>query len=469
MIRIIIYFTFITLFLTSCMENIIQSTNTSWSWVVATKYATGLTDDQKVALTIARKKELRTIRKWDYMTLKNNPEQAISYYLDALEKLPNDTVIKRKIAHTYYILRDWKNAYKYYSWLPLIDLKDTDKNELFQSLLFDDTRSDTLAEMGRYELDSVTSDYYNAINICYTGIHNCIVNIESYSGTSTQIIAIQKIISKSTQISPDFQYRNFLVAAEFYQNSMYRVVDVMTNEILIKRPNYNEVKKLRGFALYELGKYTQSRDVLLNYIAENPKDLESIVKLGDIYVSLWDFITSSLYYNNAVTAWYPHKTEIERRLAYNYSALHDNAAMLKVLWYLIQETDVTEDDFAVAISLALYQWENIKAYAWAYAGMQKYKNSVLLMPLYLSVLRFNGRFTTTIEFVKSLPDELALNPLVQLEFAIALYETGDISQSLFIFKTISEQDPIADWSEEAKQYIQIIEAMQESSGSIKAK
>ena len=91
--------------------------------------------------------------------------------------------------------------------------------------------------------------------------------------------------------------------------------------------------------------------------------------------------------------------------------------------------------------------------------MQKYKNSVLLMPLYLSVLRFNGRFTTTIEFVKSLPDELALNPLVQLEFAIALYETGDIS----------EQDPIADWSEEAKQYIQIIEAMQESSGSIKAK
>jgi hypothetical protein len=29
--------------------------------------------------------------------------------------------------------------------------------------------------------------------------------------------------------------------------------------------------------------------------------------------------------------------------------------MLKVLGYLIQEPDVTEDDFAVAISLALYQ------------------------------------------------------------------------------------------------------------------
>ena len=87
------------------------------------------------------------------------------------------------------------------------------------------------------------------------------------------------------------------------------------------------------------------------------------------------------------------------------------------------------------------------------------------MPLYLSVLRFNGKFSTTIEYVNSLSDDLAINPLVQLEFAIALYESGDISQALLIFKTISEQDPIADWSEEAKQYIQIIQAMQEGSGS----
>ena len=88
-------------------------------------------------------------------------------------------------------------------------------------------------------------DYYTAVNICYTGIHNCIVNIQSYTGTANQITSLQKIITQSTQISPDFQYRNFLVAAEFYQYSMYRVVDVMTNEMLIKRPNYSEVKKLR--------------------------------------------------------------------------------------------------------------------------------------------------------------------------------------------------------------------------------
>lgn len=40
--------------------------------------------------------------------------------------------------------------------------------------------------------------------------------------------------------------------------------------------------------------------------------------------------------------------------------------MQKVLAYLLQESDVTEDDYAVAVSLAFEQGENIRAYAWAH-------------------------------------------------------------------------------------------------------
>lgn len=434
--------------------------HSSWALSGTGKYSTWLTEDQKVTFAIDRKKELRTIRKGDYMTLKNNPDQAIAYYLHALEKLPNDIVIKRKIAHSYYIVRDWKNAYLQYSWVPIAELKENDKNELFQSLLFDESRLDRIGELARYELDDVTRDYYKIVDTCYSGIHNCIVSIEAYTGSSSQVQSLQKIIEKSTQISPDYHYRNFLVAAEFYQYSMYRVTDILTAEIISKRPNYTEVRKLRGFSLYELGKYTQARDMLLLYIEENPKDLESIVKLGEIYASLWDFATSSLYLNNAVTAWYRHKTEIERRLAYNYSALGDNVSMLKVLSYLIQETDATEDDFAVAISLALHQWENTRAYAWAYTAMDRYKNSVILMPLYLSALRINWKFTDTVTYVEKLPDDIAMNPLVQLEYAIALHEIGDNAKALPIFTTISQVDTTSDWSIEAADYIKIIQTAQ---------
>lgn len=70
--------------------------------------------------------------------------------------------------------------------------------------------------------------------------------------------------------------------------------------------------------------------------------------------------------------------------------------------------------------------------------MQKYKNSIILTPLYLSALRLNSKYANTIEFVSTLSDEEASNPLVQLEYAIALYESGDSDQALTLFRTITE-------------------------------
>lgn len=271
------------------------------------------------------------------------------------------------------------------------------------------------------------------------------------------------MIRKSTQISEDYQYRNFLVAAEIYGQGSYRVVDILTNEILTKRPNYTEVRKLRGFALYELGRYTEARDILLSYLEENSQDLESISRLGEIYAYLGDYVTSSLYLNNAIIAGYSHKTELERHLAYNYAALGDHAAMLKVLSYLIQEADVTEDDYAVAISLALREGENIRAYAWAYAGIEKYQNSPILTPLYLTALRVNGKTRDIPPYIATLPTELLHHPLVQLEYATSLFDAAQIEQALPIFKAIRDLDPHTDWGLEAANYIQNIEALMNQS------
>jgi tetratricopeptide (TPR) repeat protein len=464
MIRISVAIIGTLFFLTSCMSGISHRIDTGNNPDPNSKYATGITEEEKVELALERKKELRTIRKWDFMALKNNPEKAILYYQAALEKLPDDILIRRKFAHTYFLLRDWKNSYLNYSKIPISEIRDTEQQELFQSLFFDETQIDRLKELDRYSIDQATREYYGIIDICYSWIHNCIVSIEWYSGQTTKIINLQKVIKNATQISPDFQYRNFLVTAELYQYGMYRVADILATEILQNRPNYNEVRKLKGFALYELGKYIPSRDILLAYIEQNPKDLESIIKLGEIYATLGDYTTSSLYLNNAITGGYPHKTEIERRLAYNYSALWDVESMLKVLGYLLQEKDTNEDDFAVAISLALEQGQNTKAYVWAYTGIEKYPKSTLLMPLYLSALRLNGRHDEAIKYIESLKDDVATqNPIIQLEYAIALHESGFNDRALGIFMNLSESDPFSDWATEAQEYIQIINSIRSQS------
>jgi hypothetical protein len=61
--------------------------------------------------------------------------------------------------------------------------------------------------------------------------------------------------------------------------------------------------------------------------------------------------------------------------------------MMKVLAYLLEEPDATDDDAAVAISLALQNGENLKAYVWASNAIKKYPKSAKINALYLTTLR----------------------------------------------------------------------------------
>lgn len=56
----------------------------------------------------------------------------------------------RKIAHAYFLLKDWKNAYAYFVQVPLSELKENDRKEMFQALFFDDAIS-----VRKQELDKI--------------------------------------------------------------------------------------------------------------------------------------------------------------------------------------------------------------------------------------------------------------------------------------------------------------------------
>ena len=51
--------------------------------------------------------------------------------------------------------------------------------------------------------------------------------------------------------------------------------------------------------------------------------MEIIIRLGEVYTYLVDYVSANLYFNNAITQGYTPKTILERRLAYNYAKLGD--------------------------------------------------------------------------------------------------------------------------------------------------
>ena len=183
------------------------------------------------------------------------------------------------------------------------------------------------------------------------------------------------------------------------------------------------MEKLLGFALYELGNSTDAKKYLLTYLEKSPQDAETILKLGEIAFAEHDYSTANLYYNNAIFAGYTPKTAIERKLAYSYSRLSDVPGMMRVLAYLIAEPDATEDDTAVAISLALQNGENLKAYVWASNALIRYKDSPTIVALSLTSMRLIGKKDDARAYLDTLSPSLIESPIILLEKGILTLDT----------------------------------------------
>lgn len=249
-------------------------------------YQESLDPDERVNLAKKRKSYISGIRKGDYYSLRNNPEEALAYYLQVAEKIPNDQIIRKKIAHVYSLQKNWKSAYENYIQVPIGELSESEVNEMFQSLFFDDLQLDRIGEILKFPISRETQEYYRVVDVCYTGIHNCIITIEAYSGTTASLLTLQTLSKSAVFITPDYQYRNITIAAKFYEYGMYGASMRLAREILENRPDYLEAKKILAFSLAELGKYQEAKKYLLEYSEKNPDDLQTIVRLGEVYASL---------------------------------------------------------------------------------------------------------------------------------------------------------------------------------------
>lgn len=380
-----------------------------------TTYEASIEDEKKVQLAIERRKEQTQIRKGDYMMSKNNPRAALDFYLPLLAKLPDDIILYKKIATAYFWLKDWQNAYAYFVRVPISELSEEEISYMIASLFYDENHFDRYTELQKFAFTTHQKDFYEMMDACYYGIDGCADKLWNYAGDEPRILELQAIVKNSYKITPDKEYRNLLIAQKLYEYKMYRIVGMITAEILANHPNYYEAKKMRAFSLYELGKYEDSRDVMLEYFVDHVDDMEIIIRLGEIYTFLGDYTTANLHFNNAIMAGYSPKTILERRLAYNYAKINDIEGMKKVLSYLLQEENATEDDFAVAVSLAVEKADYERAYSWAYAGVKKFNESKILIPLYIQSLRLSNRKNEAIVYLSGLPPTLLNLPMVQLE------------------------------------------------------
>lgn len=155
----------------------------------------------------------------------------------------------------------------------------------------------------------------------------------------------------------------------------------IAREITEKRPDYIIALKIAGYSAYELGKYREANTYLARYYTFETKDTKIAYILGLTNYYLEDYVTSNLYFNTAVLGGYTPKTELERRLVYNYYILDDKKSMFKIFRYLLEEPDAMEDDFIIAVHTAKEDNSRAKAFLWANRGIEKFADSDMLFAL----------------------------------------------------------------------------------------
>lgn len=432
----------------------------SWS-----TYEKELSPEERLAGAKNRRKESDTLRKWDYFLSKNMPKEALPYYQSALERIGNDTVIQKKIARIYFLEKDFQNAYLSYVLVPLSELSPSEKKEMITALFAGSDIRKIPVEIEKIPLSDGEKQYYRILSHCMGGFDICAPLIRSASGISQEVKSLQINLKESELLSKDPLYQAFSLAVLFYEKWEFPLTEKFARDILKEKSDYMQVRKLLAFTLVKLAKYSEAKRALLSYLEAYPNDLEVIARLGEVYALMKDYATSSLYLNNAILAWYRPKTELERQLAYNYSALSDTENMTKVLSYLLQEEDVRETDFAVAISLALGRSDSLRALSWSEAGMKKFPDSRILPPLYITALRSLSRIDDALHTIGTFTPEIQSSPPIILEKWIILFQKWMYDEAEKLFERILSFGDDSDFANEANFYLEDIKKIQEGTGS----
>ena len=78
--------------------------------------------------------------------------------------------------------------------------------------MFDESVPVKSTEIKKLGLSQDELTYYWYVENCYTGIHNCVVALQTYTGSFTETKKLKDITYSYEKVSADFQYRNALLA-----------------------------------------------------------------------------------------------------------------------------------------------------------------------------------------------------------------------------------------------------------------
>lgn len=345
---------------------------------------------------------------------------ALSEYLKAYAKSPNDLKIISKIADVYFELKNYPKTEEFLLKIPAKTPDQMDKLIVSMMSQIDLTDYDgiklTANKIKNLNLNPEEQFYYmNTLN-CSVNFHECKKYFENYFKKNPNITFSKlKNIQTALQNFKNFQtenisYKDALIIGAFYQDKLYNISTFLWENLLKTTPKYKPILLMVGKGHYELGNTSLAQKALLEYYNLDPKEINIAYLLWNLYFKQRDYAASSLYYNVALRNGFFPKIELQRKLIYNYYLVGDKRSMLNIFSYLLDEPESTIEDYSLWIYHAILSNKQANAKIWAERGIKKFtqQNGVEVFYGYLGwIERESGSLKKAEEYIQ---DGLTINP-----------------------------------------------------------
>lgn len=306
--------------------------------------------------------------------------------------------------------------------------------------MLDANRKDRAAEVAKYPFENGTKEYYGVIDSCINDTSKCADTISASKSTDPRVLALLQTLKNFNQVSTDNTYRDALLAGKFYEQQSFLASQRIAKSALEKRPDYRILLKIGGYSEFSLGNFKEASSLLERYYALEPKDIETAYMLGIVNYLKEDYSTSNLYFNAAVLNGYTPKTELERRLIYNYSLLGDTRGAFKIFRYLLDEADVTSEDYEIAIFMAIEGGEPSKALLWSQKGISKFPEDDRLLAFAGGLKRETGDLEEAEALLRKALRIDGRNPIASLELGRLFIAKNDYTLAQGYLKDAIDSD-----------------------------
>jgi len=354
---------------------------------------------------------------------------ALKNFLNAYKNKKWDSNLEKKIADTYYIMKNWDNAFKYYKKISNNNINYKNKliNSYLYSLDIDKLQTNTwylnssITNIKKIQLLNSQENFYYSnslecikdFSLCKKDFADYIEKIENKKETLIpQLVNVKKALVdyKNFKIN-ELYFKNTLVIWAFFKNNSFPIVIILWKNILKNKENYRPILKMISQSYFELWNYKKAKIYLTKYYALDSNDKDVLYLLALISQKTHDYVLSNIYLTKAAKLWYQPIENIYRLQVYNAYILDDTKSILQNFNKLISsQKNPSKSDLILAtyynlINSNINNWEKyaqlwIKLYPkiedfywfewWILIEKKEYKKAKILLEKWYSINKNNA-------------------------------------------------------------------------------